>query len=871
MQRKLKLAVIAFCSPVFAFAQNTGTETQKAVSADESAFTFTEAQLGEDDNVSQEVSVISSNNDVYARDAGFRFSAARFKYRGYNAKYSDVYINGNPANDVERGEFRYSFVGGLNNFTRGVESALPFESNTFAMPSLGSTNNYNFRPSAQAAGSRLSLAGANRNYTARGMYTYNTGMTASGWAFSAGLTYRWANMETSYVEGTFYNSLSYFFGAEKVLGKHAISFVTWGNPTERAGQGASTDEMYWIANDRFYNPYWGYQNGKKRNSRIIKDFAPAGVLTWDWNINQKTKLTTSLLGKYSMYSSSKLERDGGDNPQPDYYSKMPSYFYDVWAPYNGDRSEGALQQWQNTYNFLRASKANRQINWDQLYYANKAAEAQGQNIMYYQQAYHDDQLLFSLASTLKKNLTNKSLLDLGINASHAIGMHYQTMEDMLGGTKYQNINSYVVSTYGENSDEAQYDLNHRNQYIGKGDRFAYDYNVYVNKANAWATYTEDYGNLHYFLSGRIGGTTIQRDGKMRHGLAPNNSYGKSHTAKFLDGGMKFGANLNLGNGNTLTAGIGYEEKAPTARVAFISPQVNNDFAQDLQNENIFSTELGYHLQTTWLKASLNAYYSRMSNVTEYSMFYDDSQHSFSYVSLGNIKKHNYGIELGLNFKVTESFDIKALGTISEARYINNADATYMLSEGTKAADGSLYHHDLVLNRRIHEGSTPLTATSIDLSYHQGGWYIDLIGNYYDRIYLFYSPTTRYLSNYEVTQSGSGEVSDGSVSARREINGKTYEFSSFPSQAKGRGGFMLDLNIGKSLYLHKGRSMSINLMLSNILNNTNICTGGMEQNRHGLQQTASGRVEDTKTYSFSDNPKKYYAYGINGMLNVTYKF
>ena len=866
MQKKLKLAVIALCCPAFAFAQTPDTEAQKAASTDESAFTFTEAQLGEDDNVSQEVTVINSNNNVYARDAGFRFSAARFKYRAYDSKYSDIYINGVPVNDIERGQFRYSFVGGLNNFTRGLESGLPFESTHFAMPSLGSTNNYNFRPSAQAAGHRLSLAGANRSYTLRGMYAYNSGLSSKGWAFSAGLTYRWASMETSYVEGTFYNALSYFLGIEKVFGDHSISLVTWGNPTERGGQGASTDEMFWIANDRYYNPYWGYQDGKKRNSRVVHDFAPAALLTWDWKIDDKTNLTTSLLGKYSMYSSSKLERRGGDNPQPDYYSKMPSYYYDVWAPYTGDRSEGARKQWQETYDFLSSSKANRQLNWNQLYYSNKLMNEEGQDGKYYQQAYHDDQFTMTLASTLKKALTNKSTIDLGINASHVVGMHYQTMEDLLGANSFHNVNDYAISTYGENADEVQYDLRNRNGIVRNGDKFAYDYNTYLNKGNVWALYSEDFGPLHYFVSGRIGGTTIQRDGKMQNGLAPDNSYGKSHTAKFLDGGAKFGSTLNLGAGNTFTLGLGYEEKAPTARVAFISPQVNNDFVNNLKNENIFSAEVGYHLQTSWLAASLNGYYSRMTDVTEYSMYYNDADHSFTYVSLTGIKKHYFGLELGLNFKITEELDIKALGTISDAKYINNSNATYMRSDAQKSDNGSYYYQDVVRNKGIHEGSTPLTATSIDLSFHKSGWFIDLIGNYYDRIYLYYSPMQRYQSLYEVSNAG-GEVG-GNGTQYTEINGKYYDFSQVPSQAKGHGGFMLDLNIGKSMYLPKGRSMSINLMLSNLLNNRSICTGGMEQNR----LSGPSMVEDdTKTYDFINNPKKYYAFGLNGMLNVTYKF
>ena len=849
MQKKLIMALAALGSVSVGYAQ------QDSVNIGEQAFTFTEAQLGEDENVTQSVSIISSGTNAYANEVGYRWSPVRFKYRGYNAKYNEMYINGNPVNDVERGDFRYSFVGGLNNQTRNMESALPFEGNNFSMTALGGSNNYNFRPSAMPVGQRISIAGANRNYTARAMYSYNSGLNDNGWAWSAALSYRWANR--GYVEGTFYNSLSYFLGLEKVFSnKHSLSLVTWGNPTERATQSASTDEMYWLANNYNYNPNWGYQNGKKRSSRVVNDFAPAALLTWDFKIDDNTKLTTSLLGKYAMYSSTRLNYNNATNPAPDYYSLMPSYFYNVWNKDDSDtNTSSALDSWQAAVDFFRSSKANRQINWDKLYYSNKMASAQGADAMYYQQAYHDDQLAFSLSSSLHKDLSNKSSLNLGINLSTNKGMHYQTMKDLLGATSFHNSNYYVIGTYAETAPEVFYDLNDGNtpRLVKEGDRFGYDYNIFVNRAQAWSGYELSLDRAHVFVSGRIGGTSLQREGKMRNGLAPNNSYGKGKTAYFLDGGAKAGTSINLGHGNTVALGAGYEWKAPTANVAFASPQINNDFVNNLSTEKIFSAELGYQLQTSWLHANIQGYYSRLQDVTEYSMFYYDDANSFSYVSLSGISKHYYGVELGLDFKVTSSFNIKGLATISDAKYANNANVRYMLSNDGK------YYDDIVVNKNMREGGTPLSAYSIDLSYHSNGWYIDLIGNYYDRIYLYYTPVSRYYSNLPISKDENGNT------LVDEDNKPLRDISKVPSQAKGKGGFMLDASIGKSIYIGK-HQLSINLMLTNILNNRKIVTGGMEQNRQSYDDSG----EAIRTYNFINNPKKFYVNGINGMLNLTYK-
>jgi hypothetical protein len=67
-------------------------------------------------------------------------------------------------------------------------------------------------------------------------------------------------------------------------------------------------------------------------------------------------------------------------------------------------------------------------------------------------------------------------------------------------------------------------------------------------------------------------------------------------------------------------------------------------------------------------------------------------------------------------------------------------------------------------------------------------------------------------------------------------------------------------------MSRGRSMSINLMITNLLNNQKIVTGGYEQSRSSY--TAS---ENVRAYQFQKNPFKFYAYGINGMLNIAYKF
>ena len=66
MQKKLKLAVAALCCATSAAAQVAGQAGQKSDMESEQAFTFTEAQLGEDADMTDNVIIVSSNSNISA-------------------------------------------------------------------------------------------------------------------------------------------------------------------------------------------------------------------------------------------------------------------------------------------------------------------------------------------------------------------------------------------------------------------------------------------------------------------------------------------------------------------------------------------------------------------------------------------------------------------------------------------------------------------------------------------------------------------------------------------------------------------------------------------------------------------------------------
>lgn len=854
MRKKFLTAVLLTVPALQMLAQVSNPELDNEKKQDNASFVFTESQLGEDEDMTQNVIMMNSNSNVYTSNVGYLWSPVRFKFRAYSSQYSDIYMNGVQVNNLENGQFNYSTIGGMNDATRNQDAATPFEVNAFGMSSIGGSSNYDFRASNYAAGNKVTLSGLNRNYTLRAMYTYGTGLTKKGWAFFGTVGYRWANMNTAAVDGTFYNSLGYFLSAQKVINEnHSLNLATWGNPTERAQQGASTDEAYWLANDRQYNPYWGYQNGEKRASRVVNNYEPSVLLTWDYKINERMKLTTSAFTKYAKYSSTRLNYNG-QNPAPDYWKNFPSYNYDVWSN-TGTADEYAA--WEKSRDYWMSSIRHRQIDFDKLYFANQQLNTTGHDAVYWIEAKHNDHLANSLGSTFDWSIENSTKFQVGLQLANNKGYHYSTMEDLLGGAYFHNVNTYAQGRYASNDSELQYDLNNPNGVVREGDKMRYDYDIISQNAKAWASFVKDKGISHNYLSVKMGATQMWRNGHMLNGFydpakgwAKNASYGKSGKAHFLDGGFKVGSTLNLGKGNSISMGVGYEARAPRASVAFESPEMNNNFVPNLKKEKIFSAELGYALNCSWARLNLTGYYTHTYDGTDWQNFYFDDVNSFTYVSLTGLEKDYYGAELGVTFKVTSNFDINVTGTMAEAKYTSNSRVDYMLStEGTSK-------QDICYNKGMRESGTPLAAVSLGLSYRIKGWYLDLTGNYYDRIYLSYSPCMRY---YE-TLSKAGYVNN--------VNGQ--DVINVPKQAKGNGGFMLDASIGHQFKVAK-RPLSVNLMLTNITNNQKICTGGYEQSRSDYSVNGATGTASDRTYKFSNNPKKFYALGINGMLNVNYRF
>ena len=129
-------------------------------------------------------------------------------------------------------------------------------------------------------------------------------------------------------EGIKYYSLGYFLSAEKIWDNARLKLITFGAPTERGQNAACTQEVYDLTGSNNYNPYWGYQNGRVRNSRIVHSYDPTFIATYEYKIDEQNWFKVAAGYHYSMYSNSAINFFNAPNPAPDYYRNLPSAMWD---------------------------------------------------------------------------------------------------------------------------------------------------------------------------------------------------------------------------------------------------------------------------------------------------------------------------------------------------------------------------------------------------------------------------------------------------------------------------------------------------------------------------------------------------------------
>ena len=798
---------------------------------------LTESQLEDEEGNTQEVALLSGATDnPFYQASSYTFSTARFRIRGYENQKTETYINAIPFNDGVRFSFNYSMTGGLNQAFRNKTIGVGLEDNAYGFGGIGGANNIKTFAADYAPGTRLSLAYTNGNYRWRGMVTHATGLNKHGWAMTLSAVARYA--DEGVYPGSFYNSWGYFLSVQKVFNpRHSLTLTTFGAPTKRAANSAIFEETGHLINN-MYNPDWGWQDGKKRNSKVVESFDPTAILNWLWKPTDGTTLNTGFAYHKSFYSKAALNWNKAADPNPSYYRYLPSYYTDE-----------AIKAF---YTDLWTSESEiTQIRWDDLYQVNYRNNAMADQTgvehgsTYILENRHSNQSSFTLASVLNKRFSNQLSMQTGANANYTVASYYKTIKDLLGGRYWLDVDNFSERDFPDNPDLAQNDLDNPNRKIQKGDRFGYDYDILTLKAELWHQWVLNLAKWELFASVKGDYFQFQRDGKMRNGRAPENSYGKGDTHTFLTYGAKGGIIFKLDGRNSFIGHAFYGTEAPRPYDAYISSRTKDDVI-DLKVEKIFSADLSYAMSYRNFKSVVTAFYTDQRDNTERTAFYDDVRSTFMNYALTGVHKQYKGVEVGLSYKLSPSLTVSGAANIARYQYKNNPFGTRSYENGSEADVTKQ-----VYLKNYYVAGTPQECYSLAFNWsgpHQ--WFVELNGAWMNRSYVSMSPIRHELQEEFFFLANTEE----------EIMSLIKDFS---TQDKLNEALVINASIGHVIYLSRTASFNINLNLNNILDNRNIQTGGYQQGR-----------TDTNDYTNTSTKfpnKYYYGQGFKLFLNLGLRF
>ena len=847
---------------------------------------FTEFDL-DDSGYQDSPTILFGQNDVFNNIAGYNFSSVRFRVRGYSSESQDVYMAGVRMNDAITGYTPYSLWSGLNEAVRSKESVNGSEISDYGFGGYNGLTNIDPMASKVRTGWRGSVLTNSALYRLRLMMTYSSGELDNGWSYAFSASARLGGND--WIKGVYYRSFGYYGSVEKKFGEeHKLGLTFMAAPGQRGAQNGSTQEVYDLMGDNMYNSNWGYYNGKVRNARVKKTHEPIAILKYDFTPeSKKLKASATVLYRFGKNGYTALDWYDVPDPRPDYYRNLPSYFFMDNTDYNRlnySKYMWAKEQWEQDIPSIT------HINWDRLYAVNAMnSTADGNRSKYVIEERRTDQQDLNFAANAKWSPVNCFTLAGGLSYKWNRTEYYKILDDLLGGDYYVNIDQFAERDYASSVTMYQNDLdyylkNGKAQTLKQGDKYGYDYYANVRRAEAWVSGKFSKFGLDVALAGRIGYTKYWREGLLRKGLFPGldangqpmtyegkvittydpitgdaiTSLGKSEVKDFLTGAAKLNVSYVIPGGHRVYANAAFIADAPNFNQAFISPRTRNSIVPNLKTNKTLTADLNYAYSNSGYDVRVTGYYTAIKDQSKVMSFYDDAQNSFTNFAMSGIDQRHIGLELG--FKVPLPVPNLALqGVVSYGQFVYTSnpkmyqtyDNSAAIVEDTygvtipywkshPTADGKTVKH--------YVSGTPQLATSLGLSWNKNYWFVDADVDYFDFAYLDMNPL------YRTDMATSGP--DKTVTPT--------EIEYMAAQEKFKGAVLVNASVGKSWYIKRNYQLGFSLQVKNILNTTNLRTGGYEQTR-----LVDNTVSKERYYRFDS--KYFYMSGINYMLNIYFRF
>jgi outer membrane receptor protein involved in Fe transport len=656
---------------------------------------------------------------------GGGYGGGKMYLRGFDQTNTAFLLNGQPINGMEDGKMYWSNWSGVLDIANAVQVQRGLGSSKLAISSVGGTVNIVTKTVDKKEGGFVSAMVANDNYL-KGTAYYSTGIMSNGLAVAA-MFGHWQG--DGYRNGTPGQGQTYFLSfGYKPNERNIFNFLVTGAP-QWHGDAWNVALNKYLNNKEGgkFNPYYGYKKGELYPGLRNFYHKPIINLSWDFNINDSSKLSTVLYGS--------IGRGG--------YAYMEGA---AWGLVDGEKDGG--------------------MDFDSLIALNES-QSNG-NAAGFQKGSYNGHNWYGLVTNYENKLNENVTFNVGGDVRMYNGIHFRGVVDFMGADHYDTSSTYS-GNYSINNNYGAWDpwkaiTNFNDDHK---QRYKYDYEEFI-------TYYGVFGQVEYskdkfatFFQGAVSNQEHQVTNYYNYDTAK-----KSEKISNLGYNIKGGASYKINDNNNTYFNAGYYSRQPFHDNIFDNLRKSvdvNELAN--KNETVIGLELGHNYKTQKFNLSLDLYYTKWLDRTKTYSLVDDNDPNIVYDFQQNgINEIHKGIEIDYNYKPYNNIKLYGFVSLGDWKYgkepttrVFDEDGNEITSTYTGPIRGSYEEGDVI------GGAAQFTA-AFGLDYEiVKNLKINGIQKYYDRLYSLGGVP---LPSYSVVDAGLSykmNIKKNSLTFRLNVN------------------------------------------------------------------------------------------------------
>lgn len=754
---------------------------------------------------------IRSSDDLYGRTTDYNLPRVTIRRRG--ASYDEEQATLLGVRLPYRLFAPLRAVGGVERYDAGIRPGVS------TLGGVGGVREFTLTEALPLAPYEASVRVTDRNYRVAGRVRMHR--MWRDWQVGAVVDGRVGR--DARIEGVFTNQLTFAARISRTWAS-GVELTLFGVlPVAMRGlRSAATEEAYTLLDDPFYNPSWGFQEGKVRNARVRREVMPFGVAGLKIPLADHTHLMLSAGGEISLRKQSGLGWYNARTPLPDNYRYMPSY--------TGDRA--SEEAWR------MADPRYTQVRWDELIAQNQLGDGEAIYAL-------EDRVSRSLhltAQALFESRLGEVELRYGVRAEVRPTRNYKQMNDLLGAAYLTDIDQYLVDddTYGN---RLQNDMRNPSRKIREGAIFGYDYALKEAQAVGFFSAAWQRDRLYAQLAAEVGMAVMVREGFYEKELfAGNRSLGHSRRITLKPYRMKAVAGWSFSPRHYLQGVVALGAELPDIEAMFVQPQYNNRTIDNPCLRRFGAADLRYRQTGEKWDAELAAFATLTVDEVETRRYFDDLSGLYADLSVTGIGTLAYGVEGAVTWRPAYRWTVSAAASWGSYRYVRDPRVTVLADRDNAPIEvGGVSHM-----RDCRVGGAPEVTAVVAVRYYgPRGWGFRLSAGYAGNRYVDAAAlrrTDRVAYQYGTTP----EV-----------------FDAFTRQEGLPDAATLDLSLFKSIYFERS-----SLLLALYLNNLT----GREQISYGYESLRSQRFgTDTGALRMPQATRYLYTQPRTISLNVSWRF